>query len=190
MTEGYTASNGITIHRLERGYGFANVPDSQHIIGSDAAGSGDSRYGISDAKADALREMFRAEDDKQLGRWRSLQNPSWTAVVQEDSGMILFRHEAGQRQFDVLSRRDLNRWTPELQAIAREYFDAHPEPKPWQSAKRGDVWALKAGLGPNPAVFDGLAWAWVTTGAPVPLHLVTEAERIWPRPCTGEQESA
>lgn len=99
---------------------------------------------LSAGKTTALREFFRAEEDERLGRWRSVASPEWTAVVQSVSGQVLFRHEAGEREFSVASRSErLGRWTQELRDVAFEYFDAHPEPKPWSDAAEGDLWLLR-----------------------------------------------
>lgn len=100
----------------------------------------------------ALGEFFQAEADERLGRWRSTVDPGWTAKLDAGPQIIFFRHEDGVRAFDVDpdgAGMGLHRWTPELQAVASEYFAAHPEPKPWHEAAPGEIWAVRFGTGPT-----------------------------------------
>lgn len=138
----FTASNGVTI-RYKVG-----IDGAGYLIGTSPGLSGDE---WTDASAspegiEALREFFRAEEDERLGRWRSTIDAAWTVVVQADSGYVIFRHDDGERGFSVApDQSNMPSWARELQEVAREYFDAHPEP--WHDAKAGEVWVVN---------FDGL----------------------------------
>lgn len=131
----FVASNGHTI--IEDAPGETVVRDRSGL-----STLTDFAY-LDSADMAALREFFRAEEDERLGRWRSTLDAAWTAAVDAETGWVTFRHEDGLREFMVESRRSsLGRWTLDLQRIAREYFDAHPEPKPWRNAEPGEVWLL------------------------------------------------
>lgn len=95
----------------------------------------------------ALREFFQAETDERLGRWRDPEEPvfyvysggAWDGVfspiriVAETNGAswLLDREEHEPKV------------PPKVLAVARRYFDAHPEPKPWHDAKPGELWAIR-----------------------------------------------
>ncbi|KTS90698.1 hypothetical protein NS183_07925 [Microbacterium testaceum] len=133
----------------------------------------------------ALREFFQAEADERLGRWRSAKNPVWTAVVQDGSGVVLFRHDDGQREFSVESREtQLHRWSPELREVAREYFDAHPEPKPWHEAEADEIWRLtvngvESAWVRRPEVWERISDGFLLRNAPVSKG-ITDGRRIFP----------
>lgn len=120
----FTASNGITVYVRDGG-----TVQFQH--GTRKESCGILQVFPHSEWWQALREFFRAEDDERLSRWRSSESPEWTAIVQDGSNWIYFRHEDGEREFSVGPEgAGLNAWAPELKAVAREYFDAHPKDKP------------------------------------------------------------
>lgn len=103
----------------------------------------------------ALRERFAADDDARFGRWRSAEHPEYfvhaprgvdgavhaVRVVCEASGESVnsSREIAARRgQFGIFFPFD-------PRPVARAYFDAHPEPKPWHDAKPGEVWVISWG---------------------------------------------
>ena len=100
----------------------------------------------------ALREFFQSERDTELGRWRSKEHPEYVAylapectdydlrIICETSGdsMVYTRSE------DDGSKRD-HPWESTWARVARAYFAAHPEPKPWQAAKVGEHWQIDVG---------------------------------------------
>lgn len=131
----YEASNGVIIHRLERGIGFENAAE-QVIDKENAAGL--SPWGINDRKVDALREFFRAEEDERLGRWRWPENPDYVVYPRTEDVLVLFEMNG---EGGVLYRRGDPVHDFEGQA-ARAYFDAHPQPQPWHDAKPGETWRL------------------------------------------------
>lgn len=97
-------------------------------------------------RVESLREYFRDERDRELGRWRSQSDSSWTAVVNKSESEVYFRNDDGLREFIVhLETRTYGQWVEELREIAKEYLAAHPEKKPWYDAKPGEVWVLTYG---------------------------------------------
>lgn len=134
MTDTFTASNGMTVERdhnndviVDRSIGCASVF-------------------MADGTALALREFFQHERDEELGRWRWPENPEWLAVEGE-------RSPEG-RTVVVVNERTLDRFwfnervmtIPGDASTAHKagcaYFEAHPERKPWEDAKPGEVWVL------------------------------------------------
>lgn len=141
----------------------------------------------------ALREFFQHERDEELGRWRSKIDPNWTAVL--DAGYVKFRHDNGTHSFSLLTHEPrFFAWDETLQGIGKEYFAAHPEPKPWHDAKPGEVWELttrKVDDRWNPAVFRVSEEPGYLAFCPVEpeysvSHLgakataITAGRRIWP----------
>jgi hypothetical protein len=124
MTE-FVASNGNKIRHSETGL----------FVEGSSINDGDRLF---PSQVVALREFFQHERDIELGRWRSKERPTYVAyrtengvtVVDEfDGDAAWVSHEGtGQSLFDE---------------VAREFFAAHPEPKPWESAKPGEVWWLR-----------------------------------------------
>lgn len=140
-------------------------------------------------RTDALREFFRAERDEELGRWRSRSNPSiWVMADTDDPNRILLVSEPLQT-FAVYRRSpngnvsgDNDGWGG---AIAHDYFDAHPERKPWEDAKEGEVWIITPSkaitLGEHveyPAIFQ--AGEFRDHGGSWRAEDITAACRIWP----------
>ena len=183
MSADFTASNGVTVHRLERGLGFSGVAGDA-VIGESSAGL--SKYGINERKAAALREFFRAEDDERLGRWRSVKHPGWSAVRR--NAVVYFQHENHEQSFHIIvgNTSSMKAWAHDLQAVAGQYLDAHPEPKPWHDAKPGEVWALTIGdetfaWGVGDGVDAGkFLYAGGESNIPIRFPEITAGRRIWP----------
>lgn len=178
----FTASNGRVIRRSEK-----PVAGGSHVSLVFGASGHDGTFTMTGPQEDALREFFRAEEDKRLGRWRSTIDAAWTAVVQADSGYVVFRHDDGERGFSVApDQSNMPSWTRELQEVAREYFDAHPEPKPWRDAKDGEIWALTIGPNTDAYEYDASNAYFVrvsshgTRGISMASFGVTDGRRIWP----------
>lgn len=178
MTETFTASNGVVLAVTGDGYLVGRYqPTPKHIQMTHATASS---KGIA-----ALREFFLHERDKELGRWRSKKNPNWTAAV--DLGAVHFRNDDGIHSFSVdLRGRDYSRWVVELREVAKEYFAAHPEPKPWDSAEPGEVWELTyLPLGEpkktRPFGVDSSGKFRTTQGVRIdPFPEIVDGRRIWP----------
>jgi len=111
---------------------------------------------LSPASAMDAEEWAQAKRDAELGRWRCPEDPDW--VAQEGN-----RDAAGRRtvhlfdectfEFHWLNDRVVERGAGELpkHRVARAFFEAHPERKPWQAAKPGEVWILSTADGENAA---------------------------------------
>lgn len=132
--EKFTASNGWTVTELEDGQGSVMRP----------AGNREYVFWLGPTEADTLREFFQAERDAELGRWRWSENtdvvvrvngpdPNTVEVYDEDSGLraTISRGGLGFEDFE-----------PYLMRAARDYFNAHPVPRPWEDAKPGEVWLV------------------------------------------------
>lgn len=129
--ERFTASNGIGVE-INNDTGRIAFDDTTHP---------NAPLWLREGELDALREYFQAEEDKRLGRWRSVEDPSWTAV--ERNRIVYFRNEDHERSFQIVGNgENLWAWSPDLRKVAQEWLDAHPEPKPWHDAKDGEIWAL------------------------------------------------
>ena len=138
----------------------------------------------------ALRAFFQAERDDALGRWRDPENVDMVCYpVAYDTDAVLVMYD-GDRTRYYTTRSTWKDVTPySVSETAGRYFAAHPEPKPWEGAKPGEVWALTyAGI-------EETAWvADFTWGAPPrfrqfknllnPIFTndkhITAGRRIWP----------
>ena len=140
MTEPFIASNGIEITTDPDGEGKvylvgrrARGDEGQHLDTHATAGP----EGIV-----ALREFFQNEHDKELGRWRWPDNPQYVVYPRGDSGVRVLDEGSGIGSARLIHLNgDPDNPTGEYQA-AYAYFEAHPERKPWEDAKPGEVWVL------------------------------------------------
>lgn len=132
----FTASNGIPVTLTDDGRLIVENEDHTYpaVV---AAGE----------HVQAVREFFRHKEDERLGRWRWPENPEWIVygapecadydvrVMCETSGdSMRYTRSEDDGQYPVGS----SYWA----LAARAFFDAHPEPKPWENAKPGEVWEL------------------------------------------------
>ena len=145
-------------------------------------GPGTAPIILSEEEMDELRAHLQAERDEQLGRWRDPENPDCICypvagdpddiwVVYEGSGLAYMRER--NQAFYAGNR---------FSEVARRYFAAHPEPKPWEDAKPGEVWVLtRWGTAEPFLVTDG---EFVTADLAVIVDLdddsITAGRRIWP----------
>ena len=143
---------------------------------------------ISPGRIYALREFFLAERDAELGRWRSKERPE--CVVYDVRGQALVLDEAGCRQF-MYGKHNLTGSTfavgeAKYRDVAREFFAAQPEPKPWHKAERGEVWELTYGGQPTAHVYTHRTtepgFAFLSDRAIVSADDpdITAGRRIWP----------
>lgn len=92
--------------------------------------------------AQALREFFQYERDEELGRWRWPENPDYVVYPRGESGVHVLDESSGIGAARFIHRNgDPDNPTAEYKA-AYAYFEAHPERKPWEAAKPGEVWLL------------------------------------------------
>ena len=105
---------------------------------------------------DKVRAFFQAERDEELGRWRDPDIPDWITYQadNEDAVYVFDEREGGPSQYwtrrNVESRDLVYTGYPASYYAARRYFQAHPEPKPWEGAQPGEFWILTVGEKTNP----------------------------------------
>ena len=100
---------------------------------------------------EAAREFFQAERDETLGRWRDPQNPDMVCYPDVgDLDVVRVMYEGdGSRYYVTRIGWELTR--PQYASeTAGRYFQAHPEPKPWEGAQPGEFWILTVGEKTNP----------------------------------------
>ena len=139
---------------------------------------------------ETLREYFQAERDEALGRWRDPKNPDLVCYpVTCDLDAVWVMHEGDGSRYHATRTGPRNLLPHYVSEAAGRYFQEHPEPKPWEEAKAGEVWILTyAGI-------EETAWvADFTSGAPPrfrqfknllnPIFTndkhITAGRRIWP----------
>lgn len=188
MTEIYTApTNGHEIRSTDAGGLRINLPGMDHAEGHEP-------QILVSGRVKSLREYFRDERDRELGRWRSSADPIFVGYKARPGKVKLVNEVTGDHEF--YSRRQAGQFSQsEFDAIAEEYFDAHPEPKPWHDAKQNDVWALQikgSSLGPELYRFaqdttcaDSKVFRPVNNPDRVFFEarssLIESAEKVWPR---------
>ena len=130
---------------------------------------------------EAAREFFQAERDEQLGRWRDHKNldmvcypvagdPDAVWVLDEGDGMTYIRER--NQAFYAGNR---------FSEVARRYFEAHPEPKPWDRAEEDEIWVLTIGGYSAPYLRNGYGtWTNSTSDVSVGDGKITAGRRIWP----------
>jgi hypothetical protein len=92
---------------------------------------------------DALREFFRAEEDERLHRWRSPEHPEYIVHIHEGGRYVWVSKEVGGSSTGAFYRGAKDTMGEYAVArVARAYFDAHPEPKPWHAAQHDEIWLL------------------------------------------------
>ncbi len=179
MTETFTASNGMTV---ERDHNNDVVIDTISVF-------------MADGTALALREFFQHERDEELGRWRWPENPDWVGVEGEE--------QVGMRTVVLVNERTLERFWINYRAMdaapdasidkhaARAYFEDHPERRPWEDAKHGEVWAMTVGEGPEMVTYvDRQTTSFPRFIDPAddmsygPKSGFTAGRRIWPEDAT------
>lgn len=100
-------------------------------------------------------------------------------VIPDRHGGYQFVHEIGQ--LGVLTGVNAD----QAQAL-REFFEAHPEPKPWRDAKDGEIWALSIGPNTNAYEYDACnaffdrVGSRGTKGISAGSAGITAGHRIWP----------
>ncbi|MCK2034452.1 hypothetical protein [Microbacterium sp. KSW4-4] len=186
----FEASNGITVGTLADGRAEIVFPGP----------TTDFPVVVTWARADemdALREFFQHERDEELGRWRWPENPDYVVYP-----YTFDSPRPGIRGVTVLAEEEprlLTVWEDNIDTIyghsnyedvrsaareaARAYFEAHPERKPWEDAKPGEVWVVAEHGQPERAylVDDSQFY---DSSRDYALNfddsLITAARRIWP----------
>lgn len=178
MTD-FTASNGVRVNVV------VGIDGRPYLIGDSPRKDGleaDTHATGSKEGIEALREFFRAEEDDALGRWRWPAEPHWVVYADEDGDVTALDERTGEST-ELITRLSAARFPhAKGSAAARAYFDAHPEPKPWQSPVTGQVWALSLD-GDEPTAWavnhDNLFMDAYSTLDPK-SRMITDGRRIWP----------
>ena len=202
MTD-FTASNGITIREREDSMmpvlewnadGRDCTDGSRWYAVGEGINGADPGFTADSPVARALRELWQRERDEEQGVWRSLKDHTWTAVRRNNT--IYFQNGDHERSFWFIvgNEATLKPWSGALQAIAREYLQAHPERKPWHAPDAGDHWALHIAHGMALSGDEHLykytrwgsqgRWGFVPTDGGSVLDptdpTITAGRRIWP----------
>lgn len=153
MTNGFTTKNESYI--ITRGPRGELTITYNGIIGYDSST-------INELRVAALEEYFIAKRDKEFGHWRYneiyvafevhsvqpyMQNKRRTIhVLNQRTGKYHERHEGS----DAWHTSD-----EEVDLVAREWFAAHPAPKPWLDAKPGEWWTIETPHYNGPTIVKG-----------------------------------
>lgn len=149
---------------------------------------------LSPASVMDAEEFFQTKRDFDLGRWRWPENPEYVVYLRNDgqacvfneaTGVTVYRFRGEHEHLEELRRQSGEEVMPHTHA-ARAYFEAHPERKPWQAAKPGEVWILSTADGENAAysvmtvreagtVFESHEGRYSLDDADI-----EDARRIWP----------
>lgn len=134
----FTASTGTRVMATEGVYSLRVMPTDGSLIL------------ISSGGELALREFFQHERDQELGRWRWPENPDYVVYQAPDCAdydLRIMCESSGDSMVYSRLEDDGNKrnhpWESSWARAARAYFAAHPEPKPWHSAKLGEVWEVQ-----------------------------------------------
>ena len=131
--------------------------------------------------------FFQAERDEQLGRWRDPEHPDWVVYPLADGTVMVFNEQSQYRGF--WSRKGTRECALKWGSadVARRYFQAHPEPKPWHAARSycDEIWVLTIHGCEQPVYvteFRGEPVFQVPDGETISLHResITAGRRIWP----------
>lgn len=175
MTDIFTASNGVTLQPRE-----TLIDWSTEDLG------GVLNFNIDTAVDDAMAEWYLHRRDTGLGRWRDPEN-SHMVVYPHSDNVVRVVNEKNGITWDVtrpLHLDDLD--APSWHGAAARYFAAHPEPKPWESAKHEEVWEITAHGDTGPALattahdYGSYLAFQVANGNLISTEVVTAGRRIWP----------
>ena len=145
-------------------------------------GPGTAPIILSEEEMDELRAHLQAERDEQLGRWRDPENPDCICYpVAGDPDDIWVLNEVDGLAY-MRERNQAFYEGNKFSEVARRYFAAHPEPKPWEEAKAGEVWILTRYGAEEPFFVTG--GEFTSTDLAVATDLddprITDGRRIWP----------
>jgi hypothetical protein len=142
----FTASNGVQVQVFSNGRGNVGPVELKNR-GHKAS---TTAYFEPEAIV-ALREFFRHEADKELGRWRDPANPTLTVYptpgFEDDEITIL--DEVDAEAYTITRAASARHSAGWWRATAHAYFESHPEPEPWEDAKDGHLWLIRFDDFPN-----------------------------------------
>ena len=153
--------------------------------------SGTAPIFLSEEELEELRAYLQAERDEELGRWRDPKNPDMVCYpVAYDLDAVLVMYEGDMTRY-YATRSTWKDVTPYcVSEAAGRYFEAHPEPKPWEEAKTGEVWILTRYGAEEPFLVTGGEFTSTDLAVIVDLDSdsITAGRRIWPEPRIGGAE--
>ena len=135
-----------------------------------------------------LREYFQAERDEELGRWRDPEIPDMVVYPHDDVTITVLDEVDGKR-FWWTRGDELDAHQERLPGFdtARAYFQAHPEPKPWDAAQPDEIWVLTINGYSAPYLRNWCeTWTNSTSVISVGDGTITAGRRIWPEGKTSE----
>lgn len=159
----FTASNGVRVVPMPellrfRTYGAASWEDFET----------------------AVSEYTLAKRDAELGRWRSKEHPEYVVYRRANRSANVLN----ERTCSVVLFRDhpaLAMNCTEDAHVAREFFAAHPEPRPWHNAKPGEVWLLGViGCESGAYLVDSTGEFYGTVTRNPRSDSIKTGRRIWP----------
>lgn len=176
-TPTFTASNGLDFELTADG----------HLLGEAL-----SCYGpVSPEGVKALAELFQHERDQELNRWRDPDNPDFVVYrrpkCDDELGRAVWVLDETTATGYTYWENSTPAWPgkyAQMWKAAERYYEAHPEPRPWDEAEPGEIWELT-----EP---EGLKQLWVKTDRELwrSIHSTkttyyngksaTAGRRIWP----------
>lgn len=188
MTDTYIApTNGHEIRSTSNGGLRINKPGMGYV-------SGHEPQTLVSGRVASLREYFRDERDRELGRWRWPENPEYVVYGSSDSDDVWVHNEREAGAILSSSRNSGGDSEVDYYAAARAYFAAHPEKKPWHDAEQNDVWALQIKDCYEPELYrfardttcaDSKVFRPVNNPARVFFEvnspMIESAEKVWPQ---------
>lgn len=134
-TKTFTASNGVEIE--------TTVDGCLCTVGS----IGYVWAGIEGVEA--LREYFQHERDRELGRWRDPDNPDFVVYRRpkrdDELGRAVWVLDETTATGYTYWEKSTPAWPgkyAQMWKAAERYYEAHPEPRPWDEAETGEIWEL------------------------------------------------
>lgn len=176
----FEASNGFTVRAESR------ITGDRRIVFE--AGEVAGVVEMTGAQMKALIETLDAERDEELGRWRYPEDHEWIVYPDGEDQLgnrhvITFWEKNGRRDSVYEDAIPGTVWG----IVARAYFEAHPERKPWEDAKHGEVWLIAVGGDAElPMVVDRETTSFPRFMEPIgamsygPQAGITAARRIYP----------
>lgn len=145
---------------------------------------------LSPASVMDAEEYFQAKRDEELGRWRCPTETDWVAregVRTAEGRTVVVVNERTLDRFWFNERvRDASEDVDLAHRVGRAFFEAHPERKPWEDARPGEIWEItRDGIGEGVYLRATHEWRaiWPFSGSASPassLNRVTSARRVWP----------
>lgn len=194
MSEKFTASNGVLVGQVDTAAGRRFTVEDLDPVGVPGCRPKEIKSWLDPRQVSGLREFFLHERDQGLGRWRWPEHPDYVVYSRGDGESLEARaicertsESTGSEEFwmarktvrSVMSTHGDRTWAGVL--AVRDFFDAHPLPKPWHDAKPGEVWVLTDSEDTKPAfVTDGGRFELEIGYCDLDCEDIIDAKRVWP----------